>query len=303
MTNFVVWHRLRASRVSMRIKLKDNPTNQPGPSMQHSLPDLLDAAEQIAFAAGQTALHYYGQPIPVEAKADHSPLTQADKAAHALIATELAQLTPDIPVVSEEGAESAAVSSAANAWRWLVDPLDGTKEFIKQTGQFTVNIALVHGNYPVLGVVHVPVSSASYLGLSCDEQRGAWLHSPNRPRQPIRTRTADRQRLTIVASRDHAGPVVEAFLARLQGADVTSMGSSLKFCLVAEGKADFYPRIVPTMQWDTAAAQAVVEAAGGHLTELDGTRLAYPKDRLRNPSTMTFGDNRIDWGRVLCNDE
>ncbi len=267
--------------------------------MQHSLPDILDAVQQVAIAAGQAALNYYGQPMPVEAKSDHSPLTQADKASHALIAAALASLTPDIPVVSEEGAESAAISSAAEAWRWLVDPLDGTKEFIKQTGQFTVNIALVHGSYPVLGVVHVPVSNTCYLGVASGEKTGAWRQSTSSPRQPIRTRSADLEHLTVVASRDHAGPVVEAFLERLQGAVVTSMGSSLKFCLVAEGQADFYPRVVPTMQWDTAAAQAIVEAAGGQLTELNGTRLAYPKDRLRNPSTMTFGDSRIDWARML----
>jgi len=267
--------------------------------MQHRLSDLLDAMQQIAAAAGQATLHYYGQPIPIETKADHSPLTQADKASHALIAAELARLTPEIPVVSEESVESAAISSAAREWRWLVDPLDGTKEFIKQTGQFTVNIALVQGNYPVLGVVHVPVSNTCYLGVTSDEQIGAWLQLPNRSRQPIRTRTADLKHLTVVASRDHAGPVVESFLQRLQGADLTSMGSSLKFCLVAEGQADFYPRVVPTMQWDTAAAQAIVEAAGGQLTELDGTRLVYHKDRLRNPSTMTFGDSRIDWTRFF----
>ncbi|MHB8972298.1 MAG: 3'(2'),5'-bisphosphate nucleotidase CysQ [Pirellulaceae bacterium] len=267
--------------------------------MQHRLSDFLDAVQQIAAAAGQATLYYYGQPMPIETKADHSPLTQADKASHALIAAELARLTPEIPVVSEESVESAAISSEAREWRWLVDPLDGTKEFIKQTGQFTVNIALVQDNVPVLGVVHVPVSNMCYLGVTSADQTGAWLQSPNQSRRPIRTRTADLQHLTVVASRDHAGPIVELFLQRLQGADVTSMGSSLKFCLVAEGKADFYPRVVPTMQWDTAAAQAIVEAAGGRLTELDGTRLAYHKDRLRNPSTMTFGDPSIDWAKLF----
>ena len=212
------------------------------------------------------ALEFYGQPIPVETKADLSPLTQADRASHALITTQLSRLTPDIPVVSEESAESAAVSRAADEWRWLVDPLDGTKEFIKQTGQFTVNIALVHRGYPVLGVVYVPVSDMTYAGVNSDDQTAAWMQLASGRRQPIHTRRADPQHLTVVASRDHAGPVVEAFLKRLEGAEIANLGSSLKFCLVAEGKADFYPRVVPTMQWDTAAAQAIVEAAGGHLT-------------------------------------
>jgi 3'(2'), 5'-bisphosphate nucleotidase len=118
---------------------------------------------------------------------------------------------------------------------------------------------------------------------------------PGADREPIATRKAELDRLTVVASRDHAGPVVEAFLARLQNAAKTSMGSSLKFCLVAEGKADFYPRVVPTMQWDTAAAQCIVEAAGGQVTDLSGKRLDYPKDRLRNPSILAFGDTSVDW--------
>jgi 3'(2'), 5'-bisphosphate nucleotidase len=268
--------------------------------MDERLPSLLAALQPIAGEASRTILNFYGSPVAAEAKADDSPLTLADKASHALLVARLTELTPDIPVVSEESAESAAISESAGTWRWLVDPLDGTKEFLKQTGQFTVNVALVHDDYPVLGIVHVPVSGVSYLGLTRGAECGAWIVEPQLPRRPIRTRRADLNKLTVVASRDHAGPVVEAFLKRLQGADVTSLGSSLKFCLVAEGKADFYPRVVPTMQWDTAASQAIVEAAGGHLTLLDGTRLSCPKDRLRNPSTMTFGDQSIDWPRFFA---
>lgn len=268
--------------------------------MLSSLPHLLDRVQQIATAAGRAALEYYSQPISIELKPDQSPVTQADKASHALISTQLAALTPDVPVVSEESAESAAISRGAEQWRWVVDPLDGTKEFIKQTGQFTVNIALVHHDYPVLGVVYVPVSGLHYGGVNLSECPAAWRQPAGAPREPIRTRRADLQHLTVVASRDHAGPVVDAFLARLEGAAITSMGSSLKFCLIAEGRADFYPRVVPTMQWDTAAAQAILEAAGGHLTLLDGTRLVYRKDALRNPATMAFGDCRIDWARFFA---
>ena len=240
-------------------------------------------------------MEFYGRPMPIEIKSDNSPLTLADQASHRLITRELARLTPDIPIVSEESPEGEAVSEVSEQWLWLVDPLDGTKEFIKGTHQFTVNIGLVHQGYPVLGVVHVPVSGSCYLGVNCHSHAGAWFQALDGDRVPIRTRAADPQHLTVVASRDHAGEIVEAFLRQLCGADITSMGSSLKFCLVAEGKADFYPRVVPTMQWDTAAAQAILEAAGGYLTDLEGRRLAYRSDCLRNPAIMAFGDNRIDW--------
>lgn len=267
--------------------------------MQPDLPALLEPVRQIAIAAGKEALAHYGKDLQIEVKADNSPLTLADKASHRLITTQLAQLTPEIPVVSEESAEGDSISLESDQWLWLVDPVDGTKEFIKQTGQFTVNIGLVHNGYPVLGVVHVPVSGTCYLGVKSDEVTGSWIQAIDGAPQPISTRNADLDHLTVVASRDHAGPVVEAFLKRLSGAEVTSMGSSLKFCLVAEGKADFYPRVVPTFQWDTAAAQAIIEAAGGQVTELDGQRLAYRKDRLRNPSVMAFGDQAVDWPRFF----
>lgn len=263
--------------------------------MQLDFPALLESVQDIAISAGRKALEYYGRELTVEVKADNSPLTLADKASHRLIVDSLRQLTPDIPVVSEESADGEAVSLASERWLWLVDPLDGTKEFIKQTGQFTVNIGLVRGGYPALGVVHVPVSGACYQGINAGAEPGAWVAGATGDRRPINTRPADVARLTVVASRDHAGPLVDAFLKRLANAEITNMGSSLKFCLVAEGRADFYPRVVPTFQWDTAAAQAIVEAAGGHLTEFDGKRLAYHKDRLRNPAVMAFGDNRIDW--------
>lgn len=257
--------------------------------------ELLDPVREIAVAAGRAALEFYGPDVQVEWKADQSPLTLADKASHALIVEALRKLTPAIAVVSEESADATAVRHDAGAWVWLVDPLDGTKEFVKQTGEFTVNIGLVRDGYPVLGVVHVPVKGESYIGLRAESVSGAWFVSRDGIRHSISTRPADVEHLTIVASRDHAGPVVEAFLQRIPNADVTSMGSSLKFCLVAAGRADFYPRIVPTMQWDTAAAQTIVEAAGGHVTDIEGRRLFYGNDELRNPSTLAYGDDRINW--------
>jgi len=267
------------------------------------LPDLdalLDPVQQIAIRAGQVALEYYGGDHPVELKADNSPLTLADRAAHDLITEALANLTPDVPIVSEESAHGAAISRDSGEFLWLVDPLDGTKEFIKQSGQFTVNIGLIQNGAPKLGIVYVPVTGVSYGGARGPRGDSAWIQNPAGPRQPIHTRAADLEHLTVVASRDHAGPVVTAFLDHLSNAEVTSMGSSLKVCLVAEGKADFYPRVVPTMQWDTAAAHAVVEAAGGHLTDLDGHTLQYRKDQLRNPSILVFGDDRVPWARFFA---
>lgn len=259
----------------------------------------LDAIVAIARDAGHVILDYYGQPAPVDYKADDSPLTQADRASHRHIVAALRELTPEIPVLSEESDPDEIAERRTWNRFWLVDPLDGTKEFIKQTGQFTVNIALVEGHEPVLGVVHVPVQKLTYWA-SAD---GAYKQEGEDEPERIGVRMADAERLTVVASRDHAGPDVAAILERMAEAgvevDSASMGSSLKFCLVAEGAADFYPRTVPTMEWDTAAAQCVVETAGGQVTTLGGERLGYNKESLRNPSIVTFGDASQDWQRYL----
>jgi 3'(2'), 5'-bisphosphate nucleotidase len=175
------------------------------------------------------------------------------------------------------------VTNAPAGPYWLVDPLDGTKEFLKGTNEFTVNIALMDDNYPVLGVVHAPAINLTYCGAV---QLGAWRHQGAR----ISTRPADAANLAIVASKDHAGPLVQELLARHPQASLRSMGSSLKFCLVAEGAADIYLRDVPTMEWDTAAAQCIVEAAGGRVCTLDGVRLRYGKEGMRNPALLTVGD-------------
>ena len=262
--------------------------------------DLLTHALDAARAGGRAILGYYKQPLPHDVKADDSPLTQADLAAHRAILDRLTAATPDIPVLSEES--DPGDLAARSSWRrfWCVDPLDGTKEFIKATtGEFTVNIALVEDGEPVLGVVHVPVQDATYFaadGL-------AWKQTGDAEPARIATRALPDRQLVVVASRDHAGPEVAAFLDRatLDGREVesASMGSSLKFCLVAEGAADVYPRTVPTFEWDTAAAQAVVEAAGGGVSTRDGRRLAYNKDDLRNPSVFAWGDSDLDWRRWL----
>ena len=256
---------------------------------------MLDAVRSLTAEAGRLILTHYGKPTPVEVKADDSPLTQADRAAHHLLTGRLRALTPDVPVMSEESPAEEVEGREAWTRFWCVDPLDGTKEFIKGTGEFTVNVALIDNGEPVLGVVHVPVKGITYFA---QKGEGAFKQVGAEKPEPIRAREANAEALTVVASRDHAGPAVGAFVENLKAAgsavDLTSMGSSLKFCLVAEGAADLYPRTVPTMEWDTAAAQAVVEAAGGRLTTLDGERLRYNKAVLRNPSVIASGGG-FDW--------
>lgn len=252
---------------------------------------LLEPVRSIAREAGALILGFYGK-VGATAKSDNSPLTAADLASHHCIVHGLAALTPRIPVLSEES--EALEPGARRGWEafWLVDPLDGTKEFLKQSGEFTVNIALIEGGFPILGVVYAPAVDLWYwagAGQPACKQRGAG------PVERISVRTAERERLTIVASRDHAGPLVAELLARFPHARTSSQGSSLKFCQVAEGAADIYLRDVPTMEWDTAAAQCVVEAAGGSVADLEGRRLSYNKPDLRNPSLVTLGDRHLAW--------
>jgi 3'(2'), 5'-bisphosphate nucleotidase len=257
---------------------------------------LVSAVCDVAREAGRATLRFYGGDVATERKADDSPLTAADKASHTLIIEALRRLTPEVPVLSEESSETEKAERRRWSTFWLVDPLDGTKEFLKGTGEFTVNIALVSGTGPVLGVVHVPVSGVTYWGC---QGGGAFMAKPGQAPVPLRTRAANLERLVIVASKDHAGPRVEALLKRLTTASTTSMGSSLKFCLVAEGRADFYPRLQPTCEWDTGAAQCVLEAAGGAVTDLEGRPLAYNKEQLTNPSFLAFGDPHQDWRALL----
>jgi 3'(2'), 5'-bisphosphate nucleotidase len=257
---------------------------------------LVVAVRGVAREAGRATLGFYGGNVAVERKADNSPLTAADQAAHTVIVEALRRLTPGLPVLSEESSEVEVAERRQWSTFWLVDPLDGTKEFLKGTGEFTVNIALISSGEPVLGVVHVPVSGVTYWG---QRGGGAFLERPGQAPEQLHTRAAHLERLVIVASKDHAGPRVEALLRRLTTASTTSLGSSLKFCLVAEGRADFYPRLQPTCEWDTAAAQCVLEAAGGAVTDTEGRRLAYNKEQLTNPSFLAFGDASQDWRALL----
>jgi 3'(2'), 5'-bisphosphate nucleotidase len=251
---------------------------------------------RLAVEAGRRIMRFYGSNGAVVLKKDASPLTAADAASHEFLVEHLSGLIPGVPVVSEESEASHSQPADAKGRYWLIDPLDGTKEFIKATNEFTVNVALMEDGRPLLGVVHAPALDLTYFGL---RNSGAWRQTDGQPPVAISTRRAETARLCVVASKDHAGPLVQAMLGRLVQPTLQSMGSSLKFCLVAEGKADIYLRDLPTMEWDTAAAQCVVESAGGSVCSLDGRPLAYGKPDLRNPAIITTGDARLDWSALV----
>jgi len=217
----------------------------------------------------------------IEMKDDKSPLTAADKASHNMIVAGLEAHFPDIPILSEEGADIPYSERKNWTHFWLVDPLDGTKEFIKRNGEFTVNIALIGNNSPVMGVVYVPAQDKLYYG-TADE--GAFVRKGEESPVPIHVRKADPEAgLTVVMSRSHPSPELEDYLKNIKIAEALPVGSSLKLCVVAEGRADLYPRLGPTMEWDTAAGHAVVEAAGGQLNTPEGQPLRYNKENLLNP--------------------
>lgn len=249
----------------------------------------VDALLQLTRRAGAETLKWWRQDPAVTAKADDSPVTAADMAAHHLIVAGLRQLTPDIPVLSEE--DALVPLSERQHWQrfWLVDPLDGTKEFIAGTDEFTVNIALVERGQVSFGVVGVPARNSLYWG---GKEQGAWRSTGEARPTAIHCRDAS-EPLTVVASRRHTSPEQETLLERLkalQQLDLVNIGSSLKFCLLAEGEADLYPRFAPTSQWDTAAAQAVLEGAGGQVLGLDGERFGYPhRDNWLNPHFVAAG--------------
>lgn len=225
-------------------------------------------------------------------KTDNSPLTRADLAAHRIIVEAMTRLAPDIPILSEEAADIAYPVRLQWARYWLVDPLDGTREFIKRNGEFTVNIALIEHGKSVMGVVYAPVLDVCYHGAT---GAGAFVQRGNAAAQPVRVKPlVEGETIRVVASRSHRDARTEALLEQLGDHQCISMGSSLKLCLVAEGAAHLYPRLGPTMEWDTAAAHAVVSAAGGRVCNMNGDELHYNKVDLHNPEFLVLpADNQI----------
>jgi 3'(2'), 5'-bisphosphate nucleotidase len=253
---------------------------------------LLAAVTTLARRAGVEILSVYSQSFEVTHKADQSPLTLADMRAHHVIVQGLRELTPEIPVLSEEDSDIPYEERRRWARYWLVDPLDGTKEFVSRNGEFTVNIALIEDHAPVLGVVHVPVSDTTYAG---EIRSGAVRQIGAEPAVRINVCVPAPETPRVVGSRSH-GVDLSQHLPQLGPHTLLSIGSSLKFCLIAEGSADFYPRFGPTSEWDTAAAQAVVEAAGGAVVKSNGEALRYNlKADLLNPHFFAFGDKTRNW--------
>lgn len=248
----------------------------------------------IAREAGSAILAVYGTDFPVQAKNDRSPLTAADLAAHRVIAERLAELAPDLPLLSEEGADIDWDMRRTWSRYWLVDPLDGTREFVKRNGEFTVNIALIEDGVPVLGVVHAPV--LDYL-VHARRGVGCWLREANVDRDmALATRRPAQAPLRVAASRSHLDARTARALDAIGEHARMGLGSSLKFCRIAEGCADVYPRFGPTSEWDTAAGQCVLEAAGGAVLGLDGQPLRYNRGpSLLNPDFIALGDADLPW--------
>ena len=292
---------------------------------------LLDHVIDIARNAGEKILTIYHQSSKLEvfSKTDHSPLTQADISAHHLIMNALTRITPEIPVLSEESLLPDFTQRQQWQKYWLVDPLDGTKEFISRNGEFTVNIALIDKGVPVLGVVYVPVSDVCYAGFSKEpslENSSADLNNSfsantdkytdkyackisNNKIVDIKVRCAQKlvsegALIEVLASRHHRADAVDTLCATINAqwgqTQLRAMGSSLKLCLIAEGRADLYPRFGPTSEWDTAAAQAIVEAAGGYVLNASGLPLRYnQKDSVLNPDFFVIGEDIKQWRRLL----
>lgn len=258
------------------------------------IPTLLDLAKK----AGDRILTIYHQSdINVQYKENHSPLTQADLDAHQCIIEGLLQLTPDIPVLSEEGKNIPWEKRKQWTRYWLVDPLDGTREFLKRNGEFTVNIALIEHHYPIAGIIYAPVKQHFYYA---DKESLAYKKIANEPALPIHTKKVNPEKIYAAMSRHHGLDQLQHFIDQIPQLESLQVGSSLKFCLVAEGLADIYPRLSPTCEWDSAAAQCIVEQAGGQVLDLQGQRLRYnDKASLENPSFIVLGDNNFDWFSLL----
>lgn len=257
--------------------------------------ELSENLTQMALRAGRTILKVYDTAFDVGVKGDNSPVTKADKLAEDIILEDLEKLAPDIPVIAEEAAAAGIIPDVGDRF-FLVDPLDGTREFVNRNGQFTVNIALIENGRPVHGVVLAPVTGRLFLAAP-----GMCMEFSAPRSEPIPLAVSDARRLQtvappeaglrIVASRSHRDQATDDLLTGYKVSEIIAAGSSLKFCLIAAGEADFYPRLGRTMEWDTAAGQAVLESAGGIVTELDGTGLRYGKEArgYDNPAFLAWG--------------
>ena len=260
--------------------------------------ELLQPIIELAEDAGRRILEIYKTEFSVEYKQDKSPVTNADFAAHNAIQAGIDILTPEIPFLSEESKSEAFEQCKSWNLYWLADPLDGTREFVRRNGNFSVNIALIQNNRPVLGVIHIPVSGVNYFAaMNCGAYKSTATHEI-----PVRIHTQKKSRNppVIIISRSRRGGRLEKFLRQVGPHESLRMGSSIKSCMVAEGKADIYPCLGPTSEWDTAAAQCIIEEAGGRMVDTNGQPLRYnTKNSLINPPFLACGDREKDWARYI----
>jgi len=264
---------------------------------KHDLKELLDPVIQIAYQAGKVIMEVYDAGFSIEHKSDQTPVTEADMAADKVIESSLKELTPHLPILTEE--TKPTLFSERQTWPryWLIDPLDGTREFIKRNGEFTVNIALIDGDESVMGVVYAPVIGVLYYAA---KGQGAFKQSSINKPHAIHVREKCSGKIVVACGRSHPTDEIQAFLENIGEHEIIRVGSALKSCLVAEGKADLYARLGPTSEWDTAAAQCVVEEAGGAITDTSMQRLRYnTKDDLLNPHFFVAGDKSINWSDFL----
>ncbi|HXH04373.1 MAG TPA: 3'(2'),5'-bisphosphate nucleotidase CysQ [Candidatus Competibacteraceae bacterium] len=275
----------------------DPPAAQSAPSAP-PLPELLAPVLALAQEAAERILEVYRDVFQVSEKADRSPVTAADLVSHEVLTRGLTRLTPAIPVLSEESAAVPYLERRQWPRLWLVDPLDGTREFIKRNDEFSINIALVENQRAVFGLILMPVGGVCYYAWAGG---GAYKLVPGQAAQPIHTRRiGPQQPVRIAGSRSYRGRPLQTYLEYLGRHDYLAVGSALKSCLVAEGKADLYPRFGPTAEWDTAAAQIILEEAGGHLTDTFMRPLRYnARPTLINPDFFAFGDSSRDWSQYL----
>lgn len=270
--------------------------------LRQGLRDVLPEVIELARQAGQLIMEIYASGFKVNNKTDNTPVTCADLAASELIVKKLSQLTPDIPILSEESVEISF--SERRLWEtyWLVDPLDGTKAFIDRTGEFSVNIALIHQNRPLIGVIFSPVKQCIFYASKGD---GAFYLDNDQQEKRLRVREKCQQKVIVAGTKTSLhSAALQVFLKNLEkiftSYEVKFMGSSLKSCMVAEGVADVYARLGPTSEWDTAAAQCIVEEAGGLITDTQMNVLRYnTKESLLNPDFFVFGDQSIIWKQFL----
>lgn len=261
-------------------------------------PDLVDGVLDACRQAADAILDIYEHDdFDVEMKSDDSPLTRADLASHRILVDALERLTPDIPVLSEESAETAFEARRSWPRLWVVDPLDGTREFIKRNGEFTINVALVEDHRPVLGVIAVPVAGEAYSGIPGQGAFRWRIDGRSRPAAtPIATRRPPADPPVVLGSRSHGNARSQAYFESLGPHTQLARGSALKFCAVAAGEADFYPRLGPTSEWDTAAGDAIVRAAGGRIWLPDGRELRYnARSTTLNGDFLVAGDPSVHW--------